>query len=137
MANTSEVIYLGGFRTEAVHLQSGDKIVTDAPKDNHGRGEAFSPTDLMATSLAACGLTTVDILARKDGHEIDITGARAEVLKVMASGPRRVAEIHINVIFNKSYSEKEKEIVEHTFKNCPVAKSLHPDIKQLVKFTYL
>lgn len=137
MANTSEVIYLGELRTEAVHLQSGTKIITDAPKDNHGKAEAFSPTDLLATSLASCALTTIGILAKRDGLQIDITGAKAEVVKVMASDPRRVSEIHLKISFVKKYSEKEMKMIEHTFHTCPVAKSLHPDIKQVIEFNYL
>lgn len=137
MANTAEVTYLGELRTEATHLLSGNKIITDAPQDNHGKGEAFSPTDLLATSLACCALTTIGILAKRDGLQIDISGAKAEVLKVMASDPRRVSEIHLHIIFNKAYTEKEKKMIEHTFHTCPVAKSLHQDIKQVIKFSYL
>lgn len=137
MANTAEVTYLGELRTEAVHVFSGTKILTDAPKDNHGKAEAFSPTDLLATSLASCALTTIGILAKRDGLQIDITGAKAEVVKLMASDPRRVSEIHLKITFVKTYSEKEKKMIEHTFHTCPVAKSLHPDIKQEVEFIYL
>ena len=94
---TSKVIYLGGLRTNSTHLQSGIEIITDAPLDNQGKGEAFSPTDLMATSLANCMLTIMGIAART--HEIDIDGTTAEVTKIMAAEPRRVAEIHINLHF--------------------------------------
>lgn len=137
MANTAEVTYLGELRTEAVHTQSGTRILTDAPKDNHGKGEAFSPTDLLATSLASCALTTIGILAKRDGLTIDITGAKTEVVKVMAADPRRVSEIHLKISFTRSYSEKEKKMIEHTFHTCPVAKSLHPDIKQVVEFKHV
>ena len=137
MSNTAEVIYLGELRTEATHVQSGTKILTDAPKDNHGKAEAFSPTDLLATSLASCALTTIGILAKRDGLQIDITGAKAEVVKIMASDPRRVSGIHLKISFVKEYTEKEKKMIEHTFHTCPVAKSLHPDIEQKIEFKYL
>ncbi|HWY37794.1 MAG TPA: OsmC family protein [Bacteroidia bacterium] len=137
MANTSEVTYLGELRTEAVHLQSGNKIGTDAPRDNHGKGEAFSPTDLLATSLACCALTTIGVLAQRDNLPIDVSGTKAEVIKIMATEPRRVSEIHLKITFKKAYTEKEKKIIEHTFHTCPVAKSLHPDIRQVIEFVYL
>jgi uncharacterized OsmC-like protein len=136
MANTAEVIYKGDLRCEARHVHSGATILTDAPTDNLGKGEAFSPTDLLATSLACCALTTIAIIAKRDGLSLDISGARTEVVKVMASGPRRVAEIQMNVILDKNYTEEEKKLIEHTFENCPVARSLHPDLKQVVKFKY-
>lgn len=137
MANTSEVTYLGGLRTEAVHLQSGNKIVTDAPKDNHGKGEAFSPTDLTATSLACCMISVMGIVALKEGITSS-EGAKATVLKVMYAEPRRIGEIHIEIIMPANgFSDKEKKMYEHAAYTCPVAKSLHPDIKQVIKFTYL
>jgi putative redox protein len=137
MANTSEVIYLGELRTEAVHLQSGNKLITDAPKDNHGKGEAFSPTDLAATSLACCMLSVMGIVAKKDGITSG-EGAKATVLKVMYAEPRRIGEIHVEIFMPaKGFSEKERKIYENAAYTCPVAKSLHPDIKQVIKFTYL
>lgn len=137
MANTSEVTYKGDLRCEAVHVHSGTSIITDAPTDNLGKGEAFSPTDLLATSLACCALTTIAIIAKRDGLSIDISGVKTEVVKVMASNPRRVSEIHMNVTLTKKYTDDEKKLIEHTFESCPVARSLHPDLKQVVKFTYL
>lgn len=137
MANTSEVTYLGALRTEAVHLQSGNKLITDAPKDNHGKGEAFSPTDLTATSLACCMISVMGIVAMKEGIT-PTDGAKASVLKVMYAEPRRIGEIHIEITMPaKGYSEKEKKMYEHAAYTCPVAKSLHPDIKQDIKFRYL
>jgi len=137
MANTSEVIYLGELRTEAVHLQSGNKLITDAPKDNYGKGEAFSPTDLTATSLACCMLSIMGIVSRKEGLT-QADGARATVLKVMYSEPRRIGEVHVEVFMPaKGFSDKEKKMYENAAYTCPVAKSLHPDIKQVIKFTYL
>lgn len=129
---TSLVKYIGGLRTEATHIQSNTKIITDAPLDNHGKGEAFSPTDLMATSLANCMLTIIGIKANTEGMT-GIDGTIAEVTKVMASDPRRVSEIHIHLKFPKNkYTEKEKKIYENVAHTCPVAKSLHPDLKQVI-----
>lgn len=137
MTNTSEVVYLGALRTEAVHLQSGNTLITDAPKDNHGKGEAFSPTDLTATSLACCMLSVMGIVSLKEGITTS-EGAKATVLKVMYSEPRRIGEIHVEIIMPaKGFSEKERKMYENAAYTCPVAKSLHPDIKQVVKFTYL
>ncbi|MCY1511982.1 OsmC-like protein [compost metagenome] len=132
---TSKITYTGGLRTSSVHLQSGTAIITDAPVDNQGRGEAFSPTDLLATSLGNCMLTIVGIAARTHGFSID--GTTAEITKIMAANPRRVAEIIVDLHFPpNSYSEKEKEIIERSAKTCPVAYSLHPDIKQEITFNY-
>lgn len=132
--STSKVIYNGGLRTTSTHLQSGIEIITDAPIDNQGKGEAFSPTDLLATSLANCMLTIMGIAART--HEIDMDGTTAEVTKVMATEPRRVSEIHVNFTFPKKadYSDKQKKILEHAALTCPVHYSLHPDIKKPVYF---
>ncbi len=137
MNYTSEVTYLGELRTEAVHLQSGTKIVTDAPKDNHGKGEAFSPTDLTATSLACCMISIMGIVSMKEGIT-KADGAVAKITKLMYAEPRRIGEIHITITMPaKNYSEKEKKIYEHAAFTCPVAKSLHPEIKQLIEFNYL
>jgi putative redox protein len=133
---TSTVIYRGNLRTEATHTESGESIKTDAPKDNNGLGQAFSPTDLTATSLATCMITVMGIASRRDTLP-SIDGARAEVTKVMYADPRRIGEIHIRLTMPKSgYSEKEKKIYENTARTCPVAKSLHPDIKQVVEFEW-
>ena len=129
---TIHTTYQGGLRTEATHLQSGTKIITDAPTDNKGKGEAFSPTDLLSESLAGCILTTMGIAA--DVHGINIDGTEAEVTKIMAANPRRVAEVVVNLKFPKSYDEKERNILEHAAHTCPVALSLHPDVKQTVTF---
>lgn len=133
---TSIVKYIGGLRSEATHLQSGTAIITDAPTDNHGKGEAFSPTDLIATALASCIVTTMGIAAMKDGMP-SIDGTTAEVTKVMYADPRRIGEIHVKVTFPKyTYSDKEKTIYERTAHTCPVAKSLHPDLKQVITFVW-
>ncbi len=126
---TSKITYTGELRTTSLHLKSGIEIITDAPVDNQGKGEAFSPTDLLATSLWNCMLTIVGIAARTHGFNID--GTTAEITKVMGENPRRVAEIIVDLQFPANgYSDKEKEIIERAAKTCPVAYSLHPDIKQ-------
>ena len=133
---TSKVTYIGELRTEAIHLQSGAKILTDAPTDNHGKGEAFSPTDLTATSLACCMISVMGIVSMKEGIT-KTDGATAEVTKVMYADPRRIGEIHITIRFPKNnFSEKEKKIYENAAYTCPVAKSLHPDVIQKVEFIW-
>lgn len=129
---TIHTTYLGGLRTEATHLQSGTKIITDAPTDNKGKGEAFSPTDLLAESLASCILTTMGIAA--DVHNINIDSTEAEVTKIMAPNPRRVAEVIVNIKFPNAYTDKQKSILEHAAKTCPVAVSLHPDVVKTISF---
>ncbi len=136
MNNTAEIIYTGNLHTEATHVQSGTVISTDAPKDNEGKGEAFSPTDLLATALATCILTTMAIVAKRDGIARNVDNAKAEVIKVMQAHPRRVAEVHVKITFPKNYDEKEKQILENAAHSCPVAKSLHPDLKQIIEFIY-
>ena len=133
---TSSVKYVGELRAEAIHLASNAIIITDAPTDNHGKGAAFSPTDLMATSLANCMLTVMGIKSKTEGMT-SIDGTVAEVIKVMYTEPRRVGEIHVKLIFPKNnFSEKEKKIYENTAHTCPVAKSLHPDLKQVLEFNW-
>jgi putative redox protein len=133
---TSTVKYSGELRTEATHLQSGRVIITDAPKDNHGKGEAFSPTDLVATALASCMISIMGIVARRE-NTTSIDGATAEVTKVMYADPRRIGEVHVTITMPaNSYSEKERKVYEHAAYTCPVAKSLHPDIRQEVKFVW-
>ena len=132
---TSEIIYKGELRTNAIHLRSGQQIITDAPIDNNGKGEAFSPTDLLATSLGCCMLTVMGIVAKR--HNIDMDGTRVEILKVMADNPRRVSEVQVEMHFPKNtYSDKDKQLLENTALTCPVAKSLHPEIKQKTRFHF-
>lgn len=131
----SKVIYRGGLRTEAVHLKSGNVIFTDAPTDNHGKGEAFSPTDLASTSLASCILTIMGIAANK--HNINIESAFSEVTKIMASNPRRIAEIKIDLFMpDNNYSSKEKKILEAAAHHCPVGLSLHSDTKETITINW-
>lgn len=131
---TSKVIYQGNLRTEATHLQSNNKIITDAPKDNHGNGEAFSPTDLVATSLASCMMTIMGIKAVDMG--LDLNGMSADVEKIMSANPRRIAEIVVNINVALALSEKEQKILEAAAHTCPVSQSLHPDTKQTISFHY-
>ena len=131
---TSKVNYLGDLRTSAIHIASDKNIITDAPIDNQGKGEAFSPTDTVATALASCLLTIMGIKARD--LNIDITKTSAEVTKVMASNPRRISEIQITVNFTKSYDQRIKKILEKAALTCPVSNSLHPDLKQNILFNW-
>jgi len=133
--NTAEVIYKGQLRSECTHLQSGTKIVTDAPTDNFGKGEAFSPTDLVAIALASCMITTVGVITRLENIILD--GSKLTVKKIMESNPRRIAAIHIDIeVNNSNLTEEQKKRIEEIAQNCPVAKSLHPDLIQKVNFTY-
>lgn len=133
--STSKITYNGGLRTTAIHERSGDEIITDAPIDNKGKGEAFSPTDLLATSLGNCMLTIVGIAANEHGFNID--GTTCNITKIMAENPRRVAEIVVDFQFPaNNYSEKDKKIIERSANTCPVMYSLHPDLKKTVTFNY-
>jgi uncharacterized OsmC-like protein len=132
---TIRTIYQGDLRTEAVHVNSGVKLITDAPPDNQGKGESFSPTDLLAAALGSCMVTIMGIAART--HQINIDGTKIGITKVMASNPRRISEVQI--VFDMpaiAYTDKEKVILDHAARTCPVALSLHPDVKQVVTFNY-
>ena len=131
---TSKVIYKGYLRTEATHIQSGSTIITDAPSDNKGKGEAFSPTDLVATALASCMLTIMGIKA--DEIDINIEGASAKVKKIMAAGPRRIAQVIIDVNIPIQADDKTKNILEKVALTCPVEKSLTDSMIRDVKFIW-
>jgi uncharacterized OsmC-like protein len=133
--DTATVRYQGDLLTEALHVRSGTRIVTDAPLDNRGRGSAFSPTDLLATSLACCMLTTMGIVASDRGIPFRHAGAR--VVKHMASGPRRVAgvEVHLD-LDGTGLNEEQRHVLEETARTCPVARSLHPDLVQDLHITW-
>ena len=127
---TSEVLYNGGLRTTCTHLRSGSSFETDAPVDNNGKGERFSPTDLMSTSLATCMITVMGIKARSMGFDLD--GVRIEVLKIMKQDPRRVGGIELNFHIPgelKDIDDKTKAILRNTGDTCPVMLSIHPDIE--------
>jgi putative redox protein len=132
---TSKIVYEGQLRTVMTHVESGTEVTTAAPKDNHGLGDAFSPTDLVATALGSCMISIMGIYAKN--NDIDIVGTTAEITKVMASNPRRIAQIIVDIKMPfKEYSEKEKNALENAALTCPVAKSLHPDIEQDVSFEW-
>lgn len=130
---TVQTTYLGNLRTESIHLQSGTKILTDAPTDNRGKGEAFSPTDLLATSLGTCILSIMGIKAMD--NNIDISGTKLEITKIMASDPRRVYEVVMEFHFpNKGYSDEEKEMIESVAGISPVPLSVHTNLIQTIRF---
>ncbi|PJR04580.1 OsmC family protein [Avrilella dinanensis] len=131
---TSEVIYLGDLRTKSTHIASQSEILSDAPIDNNGKGEAFSPTDYVANALASCMLTIMGIKARE--MNVDISQSRAEVTKIMQSEPRRIGEIEVKIFMSLQADIKTKTILENAAKACPVAKSLHPDIVQKIEFIW-
>ena len=127
---TSTVVYEGDLRTINTHLQSSSQLETDAPTDNNGKGQRFSPTDLLATSLANCMLTTMGIRSRN--MDIDLKGIKIDVEKIMKPDPRRVAGINLIIHIPPSLekiAEKDKEFLKQVARNCPVAKSIHPDIE--------
>ena len=133
---TANIIYKGTLRCEATHLQSGSMIETDAPTDNRGKGERFSPTDLLCVSLATCIATTMGIKA--DDMKIDLTATTVEVTKHMLPDPRRVAkiEVKLNMPASLLLDEKDKIILERIGNNCPVTKSLHPDMEVLINYNW-
>lgn len=131
---TSKVTYLGNLRTECEHVRSSANFITDAPVDNEGKGEAFSPTDTVATALASCMFTIIGIKARDNG--LNVEGAFAEVTKTMDSEPRRISGIKVVIIFPMVYSDKDQKILERAAKTCPVLYSLHPDIDLDISFRY-
>jgi putative redox protein len=125
--------YLGNLRVESTHLQSGNTIITDAPVDNRGKGEAFSPTDLLASSLGSCITTIMGIKAMDNG--IDIEGTEVEITKIMASDPRRVAEVVVEFRFpDKGYTDDQKKIIESVAGTSPVPLSLSSELKQTIRF---
>ena len=127
--------YRGDLRTEATHLASENTIITDAPVDNNGRGEAFSPTDLVCAALGSCMMTIMGIVAER--NQIDLTGMEISITKVMAANPRRIAEIKLLFTLPSGpYTDKEKALLENAARTCPVALSLHPDVLQTVEFQY-
>lgn len=130
-------IYLGNLRTELEHLKSGQKLITDAPTDNKGKGEAFSPTDTVCAALSSCILTTMAI--RTENENIDLTGTVTDVTKIMTSQPpRKIAEIHVDIHIPErlQLSDRQKELLKHIAHTCPVSLSLHPDIVQKLNFNF-
>ena len=132
---TLEIKYLGNLRTSSTHLDSGSAINTDAPKDNHGLGEAFSPTDMVCSALASCILTIMAIAVEKNG--IDIKDTTAIVKKTMGNNPRRIAKIDIDLTFTKKLDSKTKSILERAAYNCPVHHTLSKSVEKNISFKYL
>lgn len=131
---TSTVTYEGNLRTTCTHVQSGNTFITDAPTDNNGKGEAFSPTDTVATALASCMLTIMGIKA--ETLKLNLNGSKAEVLKKMEANPRRIAAIHITIALPKQIEEKHRKTLENAAKTCPVYHSLHPDMEKKIQFNW-
>jgi uncharacterized OsmC-like protein len=135
---TARIVYKGALHTETTHVRSGQMIETDAPVDNNGKGAAFSPTDLCATSLGNCMITTLGIYA--EAHGVDLPGMEASVTKYMASDPRRISRIEVDMtIFlstTRMEDEKLKQILRKVAETCPVARSLHPDIEQVLNLQF-
>ena len=133
---TSQIIYKGDLRTGATHIQSGTVIETDAPTDNQGKGERFSPTDLVAVALGTCMITTMGIKART--MDIQLDGTRVEITKVMVSDPRRIGKIVAHLFFpaGLNLDDKTKEILERTARTCPVERTLHPDVELDMQFNW-
>jgi putative redox protein len=133
---TSQIKYEGNLRTVAMHLQSGTVIETDAPTDNQGKGEKFSPTDMVATSLGTCMLTTMGIKARD--MNVSLEGTNVDITKIMTANPRKIGEIKVVIKFPETVNadEKQREILERTAMTCPVIQSLHPDMKKDVEFKW-
>lgn len=131
---TSKVTYLGDLRTSSIHVQSGTEIISDAPLDNNGKGEAFSPTDTVANALASCMMTVMGIKARD--LDVDFTGSTASVTKIMQAEPRRINAIEIDFEMSISADEKTKAILERTAMTCPVFLSLNPEIEKKIRFNW-
>ena len=130
-----KIVYNGDLRTTSTHIQSGDSILTDAPKDNKGKGEAFSPTDLFASSLGSCMLTIMGITAQT--HGLNIEGSAVHINKVMGANPRRVASLDIIIDINGILNEKDKKILIKAAEHCPVSKSINPKIDEKITFNFL
>ena len=129
------VVYEGNLRCKLIHEQSGSVIQTDAPKDNMGKGELFSPTDLVAAALSSCMLTVMGIVANR--HKINLNGARADVSKEMVTAPiRRIGTIHVDIHMPKGLSLEQRTMLENAAHTCPVHKSLHPDVQIPILFHY-
>ena len=131
---TSKITYQGELRTTCIHLQSGTEILTDAPTDNHGKGEAFSPTDLVATALGSCMVSIMAIKTRD--LDLELKDSTLEVTKIMQVEPRKIAKIVVVLNMSIATSDKNKTILERAAMTCPVLLSLHPDIEKEVTFNW-
>lgn len=131
---TSKVTYLGNLRTSSVHIESGVEILSDAPKDNHGLGQAFSPTDTVANALGSCMISIMGIKARE--MNLEMKGSTVEVTKIMQPEPRKIAKIIIVINMKADADDKTRTILERVAMNCPVLLSLNPDIEKDVAFNW-
>ena len=131
---TSNIAYVGDLRTVCIHLQSGTQILTDAPTDNHGKGEAFSPTDLVATALGSCMVSIMGIKSKD--LNVDLKDSTVSITKIMQAEPRKIAKIEVILNMAIETSEKNKTILERAAMTCPVLLSLHPDIEKDVVFNW-
>jgi uncharacterized OsmC-like protein len=131
---TSKIIYLGDLRTSSIHVQSGTEILSDAPTDNSGKGESFSPTDLVANALGSCMMTIMAIKSKD--LNVDLIGSTVEITKVMNTEPRRIGKIIVNLKMAVSATEKEQTILERAAMTCPVFLSLHPEIQKEISFSW-
>lgn len=127
--------YLGNLRTESVHILSQQELITDAPLDNNGKGEAFSPTDLLCTALATCMITIMGIVAQKEN--IELKDLSATTTKIMSDSPRKVSEIHIDFVWNSPVgTDKQRQKLKSAAVSCPVALSINPSIYQKITFSF-
>ena len=133
---TSKVVYLGNLRTECEHVKSGNTFITDAPTDNNGKGEAFSPTDTVATALASCMLTVMGIKAAQM-EDVHLEDSTAEVTKIMKAEPRRIARVEVKLNLKGVADDKNRKILENTARTCPVLNSLHPDMEKEITFNWM
>lgn len=131
---TSKITYLGDLRTSSIHIQSNVEILSDAPIDNNGKGEAFSPTDLVANALGSCMMTIMAIKSKD--LNLDLTGSTIEITKIMNAEPRRIGKIIVNFKMAVAVTEKEKTILERAAMSCPVFLSLHPEIEKEISFSW-
>jgi len=131
---TSKITYLGDLRTSSIHLQSGTEVLSDAPTDNNGKGEAFSPTDMIANALGSCMMTIMAIKSRD--LNVDLVGSTIEITKVMNAEPRRIGKIIVDIKMAVSATEKEQTILERAAMTCPVFLSLHPEIQKEISFSW-
>jgi putative redox protein len=132
---TASLVYTGNLRCSVEHIQSGTIIETDAPTDNKGKGERFSPTDLLCVSLGTCMLTTMAIKAAE--MQVELNGSKASITKHMLSDPRRVGKIEVSVTLPATGTERDRKILEKAGDNCPVIKSIHPDIKLQINYDWI
>jgi len=131
---TSKITYLGDLRTSSIHLQSGSEIISDAPTDNHGKGEAFSPTDTVANALGSCMISIMAIKSKD--LNLDLIGSTVEITKIMQAEPRKIAKIEVILNMSVTADEKSKTILERAAMTCPVFLSLNPDIEKAVSFNW-